>query len=171
MLKTEAKAWFFTDPKQQGQYALVAFQGYDMEEGFDISKEIERKALDTLAKLFHDHENHKITLAQFRMGIDTLWNVTSGLVGRDFAEVLTYTPNPPKDASYRLSDVLYRGTTIARVTNFMNGRLLVKFRNLTDGKVSEQIHDFSDEVLGEKLAFSKQQEVIETLIQKGFLKI
>lgn len=52
-------------------------------------EELDRKSIETLEKLILDHRNHRISTAQFDVGINTLFSVASGLVSRDFIELVT----------------------------------------------------------------------------------
>lgn len=54
-----------------------------------IEEELTRKALDELEALLHRRDTNRITNAEFKIGIDVLFSICSGLVDSEFFEMIT----------------------------------------------------------------------------------
>ena len=54
-----------------------------------LREELDRKVFATLEHLFHQMKTERITMEQFSFGIDTLFMAVSGLVDKDFINIIT----------------------------------------------------------------------------------
>lgn len=66
-----------------------------------IKEELSRKSLDALQNLLLDRSTGKITEAQFATGLNVLWEVASGLVDREFFEMISMATVNQNDPSLR----------------------------------------------------------------------
>lgn len=95
-----------------------------------IREELSRKALDALQDLALRRVDKTITEAQFATGLNVLWETVSGLVDKDFFEIIsTITVNKNDDSFRRRTFMLCRehwilttvDTTAMTVTVLRNG--------------------------------------------------
>lgn len=71
-----------------------------------IREELSRKALNTLQSLLIDRERGVLTEAQFGAALNVLWDTVSGLVDREFMDLISMVKVNKNDPSYRRRTML-----------------------------------------------------------------
>lgn len=137
-----------------------------------LQEEVERKAFETVEKLYLDQKTKRITEAQYQYGLDILWSAVAGLASKDIMLMLETARSSKKDGSfftreYYLSDKGH----IVKLSNLHDGR--VRFELTMYGGITklEKTYDLREEANPFVAAREKFQELSDNLISRGFQEI
>lgn len=88
-----------------------------------IDEELERKTFAELENLVNRRELGKITNAEYKASINTLFAICSGLVGKDFFKIISAASEeiPPADHSYLQIRIFQKGDKITIISRVDNG--------------------------------------------------
>lgn len=106
-----------------------------------VAQELDRKVIEEMERLLHQHTRHEISNEQYNRAILTIWQVAAGLVPRETMEILALEPADTALLEYRAEKVLlhkskpialkvmrHRESVIQELNGFENGEWTTKSR-------------------------------------------
>jgi len=136
-----------------------------------LREELDRKTKETVAKLVFELKTGRITKSEFFTGIETVWDVTAGLVdegvNRAVSQVLEKTPSLKLDRHFFVS--VNSGEVVLVERDLFNFDLQVKSQ-LTHSGDFTKVHSFNFDAESNPAIASKSklEAVIERLRSRGF---
>ncbi|WP_374335345.1 hypothetical protein [Methyloversatilis sp.] len=138
---------------------------------YDLHNEIASKCLNCIEAVNRDYTQHRITDGEYSYASKLLWNAFSGLVGRDLQEIMTYLPEPRRNAAAGLKSVLIRESTLAIVTNDFAGKVTLFHKDMVTGEVKSKVYDVSDREIPTVDAFDCYTALINVYKRANFKEL
>ena len=137
-----------------------------------MREELDRKTLETIERVYLDHESGKCNNAQFSYAVDILWSAYSGLAGKDFLTMIeALGGSVVRDSSFMLHEVYQdESGNVARLTNTNNGVVLIALYRQGAVRTSYK-YDFQEELNPIQTAKAKFQKLGDGLLMKGFQQL
>ena len=116
----------------------------------DVSDELNRKMLETLSSVTARYKSGQISKIEFKTAVETIWNVTAGLINADFQDILDEALNSLKSCHpFTRRTVLFKnGCPI--IVSWAYGTNNVVTQSFTDGKANTKIVKCGNPVEGLK---------------------
>lgn len=129
-----------------------------------VQEELDRKTFETLEWLFGAVRRGNLTQDQFSTGVDTLFMAVSGLLGKDFIDLITAAQAECSDTKPVMKRAFVRGNNILVVEWTVGSTRVTVGKRVNGLAAGGQIKDY-DSVLDAKNAF---EHLCHVVTNKGF---
>ncbi|WKZ86277.1 hypothetical protein N5B55_04825 [Ralstonia pickettii] len=132
-----------------------------------VQEELDRKTFETLEWLFSAVQLGKMTPDQFSTGVDTLFMAVSGLLGKDFIDLITAAQQECSDTKPLMKRVFVKGNEILAV-EWPVGTTKLTVSKRVNGLACGHVVKEWDHTRGAKNAFA---ELCASVQNKGYQEL